>query len=403
VGGFSTSRLERVRNLLARSVRRGEVPGAVALLARDGETHVEHAGDVRPDTIFRISSMTKPITAVAAMICVEECVLRLDDPVDEYLPELASRQVLTRLDGPLDDTVPAARAITVRDLLTFRLGLGFGHGMWGAPGSVPIMDALGALGQGAPAPAAVPEPEEWMRQLGALPLAYQPGERWLYNTGSDVLGVLIARATGQRLEDFMRERIFAPLQMADTGFSVPPGSAGRLPTQYATDPGSGELAVYDPPAGQWSAPPAFPSGAGGLVSTAGDYAAFASMLLAGGAYRGVRVLSRPSVSLMTSDQLPAEVKAVSGLMLGDFDDMGWGFGLSVVTRRTQLYDSVGNYGWSGGLGTTWINDPTENLTLLLLTQRAWTSHLPPALCRDFLTTAYQALEDAGEARDRSGR
>jgi len=393
VGGFSKSRLERVRDLLAGSVRRGEVPGVVALLSRGGETHVEQAGDVREDTIFRISSMTKPVTAVAAMICVEECLLRLDDPVDEYLPELASRRVLTRLDGPLDDTVPAVRAITVRDLLTFRLGLGFGAGMWGPPGSVPIMDALGALGQGVPAPAGVPEPDEWMRQLGALPLAYQPGERWLYNTGSDVLGVLIARVTGQRFDEFLRERIFAPLGMANTGFSVPSASIDRLPTQYTTDPSSGEQMVYDPPAGQWSAPPAFPSGAGGLVSTVGDYAAFAAMLAGGGTYRGVRVLSRASVSLMTSDQLPAEVKAVSGLMLGDFDDMGWGFGMSVVTRRTQLYDSVGTYGWNGGLGTTWINDPAENLTLILMTQRAWTSHLPPAICRDFLTTAYQALED----------
>jgi len=151
--------------------------------------------------------------------------------------------------------------------------------------------------------------------------------------------------------------------------------------------------VYDPPTGQWSAPPAFPSGAGGLVSTVGDYATFAAMLAGDGTYRGVRVLSRASVSLMTSDQLPAEVKAVSGLMPGDFDDMGWGFGMSVVTRRTQLYDSVGTYGWNGGLGTTWINDPAEDLTLILMTQRAWTSHLPPAICRDFLTTAYQALED----------
>jgi CubicO group peptidase (beta-lactamase class C family) len=393
VGGFSKARLERVRDLLAGSVQRGEVLGVVALLSRSGETHVEKAGDAREDAIFRISSMTKPVTAVAAMICVEECLLRLDDPVDEYLPELASRRVLTRLDGPLDDTVPAARAITVRDLLTFRLGLGFGAGMWGPPGSVPIMDALGALGQGAPAPAGVPEPDEWMRQLGALPLAYQPGRRWLYNLGSDVLGVLIARATRQRLEDFMRERIFVPLGMTDTGFSVPADSIDRLPAHYSTDPASGELVVYDPPAGQWASPPAFPSGAGGLVSTAGDYAAFAAMLAGGGTYRGVRVLSRASVSLMTSDQLPAEVKAVSGLMPGDFDDMGWGFGLSVVTRRTQLYDSVGTYGWSGGLGTTWINDPAENLTLILLTQRAWTSHVPPAICRDFLTTAYQALED----------
>jgi CubicO group peptidase (beta-lactamase class C family) len=393
MAGFSKSRLERVRGALDDHLRRGAAPGVVAVLARGGETLVEAAGDVRPDSIFRIASMTKPVAAVAALILVEECVLRLDDPVEEYLPELASRRVLTRLDGPLDDTVPAERAITLRDLLTFRLGLGLGDGMWGPPGSVPIMDALSGLPTGPPAPASAPGPDEWMRRLSLLPLAYQPGERWLYNLGSDILGVLIARASGQSFEEFLRERIFEPLGMPDTGFWVPAASIDRLSPLYTIDPGSGKPVIEDPPAGQWSAPPAFESGAGGLVSTADDYAAFAAMLRGGGVYRGVRILSRAAVSLMTSDQLPAEVKAVSGLMVGDFDDMGWGFGVSVVTRRTQLYHHVGTYGWNGGLGTTWVNDPAEDLTLILLTQQAFTSHLPPALNRDFWTTAYQALDD----------
>jgi CubicO group peptidase (beta-lactamase class C family) len=391
--GFSKSRLARVRGALDGHVQRGAAPGVVAVLARGGETLIEAAGDVRPDSIFRIASMTKPVAAVAALILVEECALRLDDPVDSYLPELADRRVLARLDGPLDDTVPAARAITLRDLLTFQLGLGFGAGMWGPPGAVPIMDALGELRGGMPAPAAVPEPDEWMRRLGELPLAYQPGERWLYNTGSDVLGVLVARASGQRFEDFLRERIFAPLGMTDTGFSVPAESLGRLLPQYMTDPGTGSTVLYDPPEGQWSAPPAFPSGAGGLVSTIGDYFAFAAMLLGGGSYRGVRILSRPTVSLMTSDQLSSPVKSVSGLSLGDFDTTGWGFGVSVVTRRTGPGPSAGAYGWNGGLGTTWCNDPAEDLVLILLTQRAWTSHLPPPICHDFWTSAYAAIDD----------
>ena len=205
--------------------------------------------------------------------------------------------------------------------------------------------------------------------------------------------MLIARACGQSFEAFLRERIFEPLGMPDTGFWVPAASIDRLPPQYATDPGTGQPVVYDPPSGQWSAPPAFESGAGGLVSTAGDYAAFAAMLRGGGVYRGVRILSRAAVSLMTSDQLPTAVKAVSGLAPGDFDDLGWGFGLSVVTRRTQLYHSVGTYGWTGGLGTSWFSDPAENLTSILLTQHAFTSHLGPTLLGDFATTAYQALED----------
>jgi CubicO group peptidase (beta-lactamase class C family) len=301
--------------------------------------------------------------------------------------------VLTRLDAPLDSTVPANRPITVRDLLTFTLGLGFGQGMWGAPGTVPIMDALTALGQGAPAPAAMPTVDEWLRRLGELPLICQPGERWLYNTGADVLGVLIARASGRELEDFLREWLFTPLGMTDTGFSVPPGSLDRLPPEYATDMATGSTVVYDPPAGQWSVPPAFPSGAGGLVSTIADFGTFAAMLMGAGYYRGTRILSPASVSLMTSDQLTAAQKAVSGLAPGDFDDMGWGFGMSVVTRRTSVYHSAGTYGWSGGLGTTWYNDPARDLVMILMTQRAWTSHLPPAICRDFWTTTYAALED----------
>jgi CubicO group peptidase (beta-lactamase class C family) len=393
VAGFSKPRLERMREVLDVHVRRGEVPGAIVLVSRGGQTHVEKAGDVAQDTIFRISSMSKPVIAAATMILVEECMLRLEDPVDDYLPELASRRVLTRLDAPLDSTVPASRPITVRDLLTFTLGLGFGDGMWGPPGTIPIMDALSALGQGAPAPAAMPGVNEWLRRLGELPLVCQPGERWLYNTGSDVLGALIERASGQELEDFLREWLFTPLGMTDTGFSVPPGSLDRLPPEYATDMETGATVVYDPTAGQWAAPPAFPSGAGGLVSTIGDYATFAVMLMGGGSYRGTRILSPASVSLMTSDQLTSAQKAVSGLMPGDFDDMGWGFGMSVVTRRTSLYHSAGTYGWSGGLGTAWYNDPAEDLVMILMTQRAWTSPMPPLICRDFWTTTYAALED----------
>jgi CubicO group peptidase (beta-lactamase class C family) len=390
MGGFSAERLGRVHDVLTRYVQRGEVPGAVALLSRGGQVHVEKAGDVWADTIFRISSMTKPVTAVAAMILVEECVLRLDDPVDEFLPELASREVLTRTDAPLGETVPAARAITLRDLLTFRLGLGL---VFGPPGTIPIADALGALGQGPPAPGKVPAPDEWMRRLGELPLIHQPGERWLYNTGSDVLGVLVTRASGQRFEDFLRERIFVPLGMVDTAFSVPAARLNRLPAEYSTDLTTGETVLYDPPDGQWAAAPAFPSGAGGLVSTIEDYAAFAAMLRGCGEYRGARILSPPAVELMTSDHLTPAQKAVSGLSPGDFGNMGWGFGMSVVTRRTELYHSVGTYGWNGGLGTSWFNDPVEDLTAILMTQRMWPSHRPPPVCRDFWTAAYQAIED----------
>ncbi len=400
-GGLSAERLKRLHDVMTGYVERGEVPGLVTLVARRGEGHVDAIGamaggseePMRRDTIFRISSMTKPITAAAAMILIEECALRLDEPVKRLLPELANRQVLKRPDADLDDTVPAHRPITVRDLLTFTMGLGI---VAAAPGTVPIADALAELelGQGMPSPQTPPAPDEWIRRLGTLPLMYQPGERWMYNTGSDVLGVLIERASGQPFETFLKERIFDPLGMNDTGFDVIWDRIGRLATSYVIDPDSGAAAIYDAPAdGQWSRLPSFPSGGGGLVSTVDDFLAFADMLRGKGVSRGERILSRPSVEFMTSDQLTPEQKAASGLVPGFFRVHGWGFGVSVVTERTEVAKSVGTYGWDGGMGTSWYNDPAEDLTMILMTQQAWTSPIPPRLFQDFWTATYQAIAD----------
>ena len=400
-GGLSRARLGRMHEVMAGYVERGDVPGLVTLVSRRGEVHVDAIGmkavesldPVRRDTIFRISSMTKPITAAATMILVEECKLRLDEPVDRWLPELAERQVLKRLDGPLDDTVPAKRPITVRDLLTFSMGFGQ---MMAPPDTYPILQAASKqqIGMGPPSPSSMPAPDEWMRRLGQLPLMHQPGEQWMYNTGSDVLGVLIARASGQPLETFLRERLFEPLEMRDTGFSVPETSLDRLATSYWIDPTSGKLTVYDENrGGQWSRPPAFPSGAGGLVSTIDDYLAFGQMMLSQGKHGNERILSRLSVELMTTDQLTPEQKAVSGLVPGYFDSHGWGFGVSVVTRRDDVAAVPGKYGWDGGLGTSWYSDPREEMVIILMTQRAWTSPSPPDVCLDFWTSAYQAIDD----------
>jgi CubicO group peptidase (beta-lactamase class C family) len=245
-------------------VARREIPGIVAAVSRRGRLDVRVLGTkalggndpMRRDTIFRVASMTKPITAAAAMILVQESALRLDEPVDRLLPELAHRRVLRRLDGPLDDTVDAKRAITVRDLLTFRMGMGI---VFAPPGTVPIQKAMDELrlGQGMPSPSAVPPPDEWIRRLGTLPLMHQPGEKWMYNTGSDVLAVLVARASGKPFETFLRERIFEPLGMRDTAFSVPPSAIDRLATSYIVHPTTGELQLYDEPrGGQWSRGPA---------------------------------------------------------------------------------------------------------------------------------------------------
>jgi len=399
--GLSKTRLERMHDVMAGYIDRGQVPGLVALVSRAGELHLDALGSlsaggkfpVRRDTIFRIASMTKPITATAAMILVEECKLRLDESVERLLPELANRRVLKRFDGPLDDTLPAKRPITVRDLLTFRMGFGV---VVAPPDTYPILKAANDLhiGMGPPTPAKMPAPDEWIKRLGTLPLMHQPGKKWMYNTGSDVLGVLIARASGKPFEVFLRERIFDPLGMKDTAFSVPSAKISRLATSYSTDLQTGALEVHDPAAdGQWSRPPAFPSGAGGLVSTADDFLAFSQMMLHRGKLGNVRILSRPSVELMTADQLTPEQKATSGLTEDFFESHGWGFGVSVVTRRTRLAGSIGMYGWDGGLGTSWRADPSENLTGILLTQHMWTSPSGPDVFLDFWASLYQSIDD----------
>ena len=399
-GGLSTARLDRMHGVMAGYVERSIVPGLVTLVSRRGAVHVDTIGmkavggdPIRRDTIFRISSMTKPITAAATMILVEECKLRLDEPVDRLLPELAGRKVLKRLDGLLDDTVPAHRPVTVRDLLTFRMGFGQ---MMAPPDAYPILKSANDLqiGMGPPNPLLMPAPDEWMRRLGTLPLMHQPGEKWMYNTGSDVLGVLIARTLGQPFETFLRERIFDPLGMKDTRFSVPDAKLDRLATSYRGNPETGALELYDKAAGgQWSRSPTFPSGAGGLVSTIDDYLAFGQMLLNKGKHGNERILSRPSVEIMTADQLTLAQKAVSGFVPGYFDSRGWGFGVSVVTRRDNIAGSVGTFGWDGGLGTSWYADPREDMVTILMTQRSWDSPSPPRVCLDFWTSAYQAIDD----------
>jgi CubicO group peptidase (beta-lactamase class C family) len=323
------------------------------------------------------------------MTLVEECRLRLDDPVDGLLPELVDRQVLARIDAPLDDTVPAHRAITVRDLLTFVWGLG---AIMAPPGQYPIQRAMDEAGlePGAKSPPA--EPDEWMKRLGSLPLAYQPGEKWLYHTGSDVLGVLMARATGQPLAEVLAERVLRPLGMTDTGFHVPQPSLHRLAAAYRPDWESGALALTDDPhSSRWGAPPAFPSAGGGLVSTADDLLTFCTMMLNKGRHGGGRLLARPTVELMTSDLITEQQKAENTIFFGG--NSGWGLGFQVFTRRKTLASTPGRFGWTGGTGISVYTDPAEELIGILLTQREMTSPRPPNVYRDFWTCAYQAIDD----------
>jgi CubicO group peptidase (beta-lactamase class C family) len=380
-------------------VERGVVPGLVTAVQRHGETHFEVIGNqgfgdkaaMPRDTIFRIASMTKPIAAVAAMMLVEECVLRLDDPVDRFLPELANRRVLKHVGAALDETVPASRPIILRDLLTLRLGIGLDPAAWA--NDHPIQQAMVERGIATgPYLSTVPGSDAWIARLGELPLIHQPGETWMYDIGLDALGVLIERASGQALDGFFEERIFEPLGMKDSGFSVPLDKLDRLGPAYQSDPETHEIELFDSagPESRWSRPPPFFSARGGLVSTADDYLAFAQMLLNMGRHGNQRLLSRPSVELMTVDQLTPEQKPPDGFILDT--NRGWGFGLSVVTRRHDISAIPGRYGWEGGYGTAWANDPSEGVVGIILTQRQFSAEMFP-LFQDFWTLVYQALDD----------
>ncbi|MBO4269535.1 serine hydrolase domain-containing protein [Microbispora triticiradicis] len=404
-GGFSAAGLRRLREVLARHVDSGRIPGLVALVGRGEETHVEAIGTMchdggapmRRDTIFRMASTSKPVSVAAAMVLLDECRLRLDDLVEQWLPELADRRVLKRIDGPLDDTVPARRPITVRDLLTSTFGLGMDMTSLGTP----IMGAVFEQGLTPDLPVPMPEPDEWIRRLGTLPLMHQPGERWQYHISSDLLGVLVARVTGRSFETFLRERVFEPLGMKDTAFHVPADKIDRLPTLYAPDPGTGEFTVWDEAkGGRWSRPPAFQGGGGGLVSTADDYHAYFRMLLNGGTHGGERILSRPAVELMTTNRLTPEQNAARNAMardnvhvsFGQGQHGGWGLGMAVRTYRGD-YASVGQFGWDGGSGTSTYADPDEQLTGILLTQVGMSTPDSARLIHDFWTTLYQAIDD----------
>jgi CubicO group peptidase (beta-lactamase class C family) len=317
------------------------------------------------------------------LVLVEEGLLALEQPIDSLLPEMTSRRVLRSLHAELDDTVAARRPITVEDLLSYRLGFG---SVLLPPGTYPIQRAEAELGLqsigGPPWPPSGHDNDSWIAALGSLPLMYHPGERWLYNTSGQVLGVLLARACGQSLESVLRTRILDPLGMVDTGFSVPPEKLDRLPTLYMPDPVTGALSVFDEaPHSWWSTPPAFADGSGWLVSTIDDYWSFVSMVLAGGTGNGNRVLSHESVARMTSDQLTPFQRDGNTVFLGSHGS--WGFGLSVPATGSSDEPFPCGTGWDGGTGTTWRSDIRRGVTAMLFTQRHATSPVPPLLIDNF--------------------
>lgn len=386
-GELTEAGLERLHAVAERHVGDDRIPGLVALVARGGQVHVEALGSltiggpaVARDSLFRITSTTKPITAAATMALIAEGLIGLDEPVGRLLPELAGRRVLRRMDGPLDDTGPATRAITTRDLLTFTFGFGMVTELFSAAEPWPVVAAAAELNLatlGGPDPAGQPDPDTWIAGLGSLPLMAQPGERWMYNTGASVLGVLLARAAGQPIGDVLRTRIFEPLGMRDTAFWA--SDTRRLATAYQGTPDG--LAAVDKPDGAWSRPPAFGDGAAGLVSTADDLLAFGRMLLHGGA----GVLPGDAVAAMTSDQLTEAQKAHGGLGPGFFTGKSWGYCQAVLDN--------GVFGWAGGYGTTWLVDPAEDLIVIVLTQRLFETSEAPAAHQEIQKAAYAAIPE----------
>ncbi|MFZ0971572.1 MAG: serine hydrolase domain-containing protein [Solirubrobacteraceae bacterium] len=376
---------DRVRAAAGIHVGDSRVPGFVVLVASGHDVYVEAFGNltvggapVQRDSLFRIASTTKPITAAATLAVIDEGLVGLDEPVDRLLPELAGRRVLKRMDGPLDDTVPAERSITTRDLLTFTFGFGMVPEMFGGSRPWPVVAAsdelrLSTIGPGLPD--VQPEPDTWIAGLGSLPLLAQPGERWMYNTGASVLGVLLARATGQPFGDVLRTRLFEPLRMRNTALWT--SETDRLATAYVAKPEG--LVVWDEPDGQWSRPPAFGDGACGIVSTAEDLFAFSRMLLAGGA----GLLPAGGVRAMCSGQLTDDQKAHGGLGPTFFENKSWGYCQAV-------YDG-GAFGWNGGFGTSWVADPARDLTIIVMSQRMFESPELPVAHREIHAAAYASL------------
>lgn len=333
--------------------------GNVLQVNEIGSADIEAGLPMRRDTLFRIASMTKPVTVAAAMALAEEGKLALTDPISKWLPEMADMRVLVDPHGPLDDTVAAKRPITIDDLMTHRSGLAYAFSVGG-----PISRAYGQV-------SLRQDQDHWLAEVAALPLVHQPGERLTYSHGTEVLGIALSRIEGKPLHVVLNERIFEPLGMTDTGFFISPDARGRAATMYRIDEtGALQHDVMGPiPVKE----PRFCQGGAGLISTADDYLRFARMMLGGGTVDGVRVLSDASVQSMRTDRLSDEQKQQPFLGAPFWVGRGFGLNLSVVTdpaRSAQLFGpgGLGAFSWPGAYGTWWQADPTNDLILIYLIQ-----------------------------------
>ena len=339
--------------------RKGEIVRADAIGRRDIEADLP----MTRDTLFRIASMTKPVTSVAALMLMEEGKLRLDDPITKWLPEFADMRVLKDAAGPVDDTYPAPRDITVEDLMTHRSGLAYAFTSTGPIGQL-YENTLG------PPLGGEMTPDEWLKRIGSLPLSYPPGERFHYSHATEVLGYLVARIEGKPLGQVLKDRIFAPLGMRDTDFWCPPEKRGRMAKLYRQDPETG--ALQDASFPHVDTQPALEPGGGGLISTADDYLMFARMLLGKGEVDGVRLLKPQTVDLMLENRLTEAQRQVPFMGLPFWMGQGFGLGVSMILDpQAQAWagpSSNGAFSWPGAFGTWWRADPKEDLIAIYLIQ-----------------------------------
>ncbi|MGW4242887.1 serine hydrolase domain-containing protein [Nocardia sp. NPDC004722] len=374
--------MSTLREMLQAHVDDGGVPGAVGLVARGERVELAavglaHAGGTVPmaaDSVFRWASITKPVTAAAVLMLIEDGVLGLHDPIAPWLPELAHPMVVRSPGAPIDEVVPAHRPITVFDLLSSQAGYG-----WASDFELPAIQALFPVQRDGREVQSYPAMNEWLAELAAVPMVAQPGTAWLYDTCSALQGALIVRASGHSLPDFLAERVFEPLGMSDTGFTVPEAARDRFTSYYRRTETGLELA--DAPDGQWATLPAFPLGNGGLAGTAGDWLRFARLLLADGAAPdGRKLLCANSVRLMTTDHTTPALRAHGDLFL---EGQGWGFGAAVDIARRDPWNILGRYGWVGGTGTSAHLVPSTGTVAILLTQVGADSPIPDSTLRDF--------------------
>jgi len=395
--GFAPDRLARIDRLLQeRYVGPGHLPCAQFLLARRGETvHQSVVGQQDPergvalaeDTVFRIYSMTKPVTSVALMALVEEGLVALDDPVAKHIPEWANLGVYSVGTGPYL-TTPPARPMQVVDLLRHTSGLTYGF-----QSRTNVDAAYRALGLDERY--ADLDLDGMIAALAKLPLEFSPGEAWNYSVSTDVVGYLVQKIAGKPLAQVFQERIFDPLKMTDTGFSVREDQRARFAACYEFQPGGGLKLQDDPTTSPYLGEPRLYSGGGGLVSTAADYMRFCRMLLNGGELDGARILAPKTIRLMTANHLAggADLTQMSRSLFSESTNAGVGFGLGFAVvfdpARTLVPCSPGEYYWGGMASTAFWIDPVEEVTAVFMTQLIPSSAYP--IRRQLRTLVYSAL------------